>query len=156
MPKTRCFRWLVTKINKNVYTFYLYTTGSSFYPHRICTIWDFFRNIYTTTIDSYSRVFQIKIFYKIIATKKYLTICNITKCSLCRFCDDDEEEDLIHLLYFCPYVAQFWSLVQKWLLEFGIKIDICPMNIILGILEGNSQTVVNTVILVGKMFLFLM
>ena len=164
MPKIRCDRWLVTKINKKVYKFYLCNTGKTFYPHRLCTVWEdefntpilwrhYFRNIYNTTIDSYSRIFQIKTFYKIIATRKHLAICNFITCSLCRFCDD-EDEDLMHLFYFCPFVALFWTSVQKWLKEFKIEIDICPMNIILGSLESNSKEVENTIIVVAKIFIF--
>lgn len=49
-------------------------------------------------------------FYKINATKKLLNEFNIVESSFCRFCN--EEEDQMHLFFYCPYVARLWT---KWI-----------------------------------------
>ena len=69
------------------------------FPHKICSYWEeefnilipwkeIFRTIYNTIIDSYSRIFLLKIFYEITATKKQLNMFNIEQSPLCRFCSE--------------------------------------------------------------------
>ena len=112
-----------------------------------------FRTIYKTTIDSYSRIFQLKIFYKIIATKKKLYCCNIAQSPVCRFCND-EEEDQMHLFFYCPYVASFWTSIQNWLKPLNICFKFVPLNVIFGDPDENCPQIMNTIILLGKIFIF--
>lgn len=72
---------------------------------------------------------------------------------MCRFCKE-EDEDIMHVFYHCPYVANFWDSIWKWLMDFRIKLDISPMNIIVGIVKDHLSKLVNTIILIGKMVIF--
>ena len=151
-PNSRSHKWLSRKINKTIYNFVLQSRGLTVFPHTICSYWEdefntlipwkqFFRSLYKT-IDSYSRIFQLKIFYKITATKKQLTRFNILQPSLCRFCNE-EEEDQLHLFFYCPYVANLWTEIQNWLGPLDISFEYTPLIIVLGVIHENSPQVLN-------------
>jgi len=86
-----------------------------------------------------------------IATKKFLYLYHIENNPHCRFCE--EEEDLRHLFYFCPFVYKFWLSVQVWLKMARIELTITPQTIVLGHFTG-SFLLLNTILLIGKMFIF--
>jgi len=70
-----------------------------------------------------------------IATKKFLYLYHIENNPHCRFCE--EEEDLRHLFYFCPFVYKFWLSVQVWLKMARIELTITPQTIVLGHFTGS-------------------
>lgn len=164
-PVQKTLKWLTKiKINKMMYNFFLFSRCLSLFPHAACSFWedefntlipwkDYFRSFYTRTIDSYSRIFQIKIFYRITATNKQLNIFNINHSPLCKFCNE-EVEDQLHLFFYCTHVVRFWLDIQKWLRPKNIHFEFTPLNILLGVLEINCPQIVNTIILLGKIFIF--
>lgn len=60
----------------------------------------------------------------------------------------------MHLFYFCPHVVKFWISVQIWLKTMGIPFKITPIDIMLGVFQGNCVPVLNVIILLGKIFIF--
>ena len=115
-PCIKNCKWLgQRKINSDMYHFVLCLQIVA-HPYYFQAYWknifdtplpwlNFFKNIYESSCLTYLWVFQLKIFYKILATRKMLKIWKITDDNTCRFCGD-EEEDIMHLFWYCPDVAR--------------------------------------------------
>ena len=109
--------------------------------------------IYKTMQDSRLRAFQLKWFYRILATNKMLNIWGIKSSKLCRFgCEDTESID--HLFWYCSQVACFWSQVQEWLKIHSIDLKLTLEIVLLGDLERPGQSITNILILLVKVFIF--
>ena len=51
-------------------------------------------------------------------------------------------------------VAGLWTSIQNWLKPLNIYFEFTPLNIIFGVLEENGPEIINTIILLGKIFIF--
>ena len=67
-----------------------------------------FKTCHNTTIDTQLRWFQLRILHRILPTRRYLHICNITDSPICLFCRN-HEETLCHLFWECQFVQKFWK-----------------------------------------------
>ena len=70
------------------------------------------------------RIFQYKLFNRILATNKYLKMINIKDDECCTFCKG-EPETLVHLFWNCPKIKTFISLIKtKILRPYRIELNI--------------------------------
>ena len=164
-PCIREYKWLnKCKINKAVYTHVLHSRKLTAFPHKFCNFWEnqfdtpidwnkVFNLIYITTVDSKLRMLQIKIIYKYLPTKKMLNIWGIEESGSCRFCSA-EEEDLLHLFWYCPVVAHFWETVHRWIGPSTKNFRTSPDIVLLGDLKMGGNGLNNIVILLAKAFIF--
>lgn len=164
-PQIREYKWLKKRnINKIVYNSILYNRDLCAIPHKFCNFWEehfdtpipwsnVFNSIYSTTVDSKLRMFQLKIIYTFLPTRKMLNIWGIEDSRICRFCGI-EEEDLLHIFWYCPVVAQFWISVQKWLCPISKNFSISPEVVVLGDFGMGGNNLHNILILLAKAFVF--
>ena len=98
--------------------------------------------------------FQMKILYRILATKTYLFKLGIKQDNLCERCK--EEETLLHMFAECNIVAQFWHKIEILILEkIGIHIKFTSFTIIFGyLLKDQNRTPLNALILVTKKYIY--
>jgi hypothetical protein len=107
-------------INRKVYQFHLRTRMLTAAPYRWQNSWEeifyvqipwyrVYEFIYKMTQGLRLRTFQLKLLYRILATKKILNIWGIQSSKLCRFCCGDTES-IDHLFWYWPKVPCFWLL----------------------------------------------
>lgn len=84
--------------------------------------------------------------------KKILKIWKLSEDNLCRYCGQEEEE-IMHLFWYCPDVAQFWHKLMVWLSEQGLSLLLSPFNVIWGFQEDKNR-LLSTIVLLGKFFIF--
>ena len=63
-------------------------------------------------------------------------------------------ESTPHLFWFCPFVAQFWIKVQKFLSDYNKILNLDIFKVIMGDLEEKSKMINNKIILLGKIYIF--
>ena len=97
---------------------------------------------------------QLRIFYRILGTRSYLSKVNLREDASCFRCRN-EMENIIHMLVLCPKVKEFWNLVQEYIKsKVTITLLVTPFNIILGYtLAKVNQQPINTILLVAKTYL---
>jgi hypothetical protein len=146
-------------LNRKVYQFHLRTRMLTTVPYRLQNSWEEIFNvpipwyrvyelIHKTTQDSRLRAFQLKLLYRILATKM-LNIWGKNSSKRCRFCCEDTES-MDHLFWYCPQ-ACFWSQVQEWLKMHSIDLKLTIEIVLLGDLE---ISITNKLILLVKVFIF--
>lgn len=163
-PAIKNYKWLGhRKVNFDMYTFFVSFKNTAISPYYFHDYWksifdtplpwlNIFKNLYKSSCSTYLWAFQVKIFYKILPTKKMLKIWRITEDKNCRYCGE-EEEDILHLFWYCPDVARFWHNVAAWLYEQGLILLMSPIYIIWGVYEEENM-LLNTIVLLGKYFIF--
>ena len=96
--------------------------------------------------------FQMKILYRILATKTYLFKLRIKQDNLCERCK--EEETLLLMFAECNIEEHFWHKIENLILEkTGISIKFTSFNIILGYLLTDQNRTINALILVTKKYI---
>ncbi len=70
-------------------------------------------SVYESSCATYFGAFQLELFSKILPTRKMLKTWKTTDDNIRRFCADDNE-DIMHLFWYCPVVALFWQQVADW------------------------------------------
>jgi len=109
-----------------------------------------YNRIYTTTIDTYLRMFQYKILNNTLFLKKELHrfgIVHSPSCSLCH----SYPETIDHLFINCIEAKNYYFTIKEWLKQFGIKLpNLNKVNILLGV----DDNFINFVILIYKYSLF--
>ena len=95
--------------------------------------------------------FQMKILYKILATKSYLFKLRIKPDNECERCR--KEETILHMFFECKKVTHFWKkLISR---ETGIRINFTSFDIIFGYLnKDQNNTPLNALILVTKKYIY--
>ena len=78
----------------------------------------------------YSLIFQWKLIQFIIPRKKLLTVWRLSNCSLCNFCQI--EENYIHLFISCKYLSHFWKKVTELFIKVNFEINISLKHLVLG------------------------
>ena len=78
----------------------------------------------------YSLIFQWKLIQFINPRKKLLTVWRLSNCSLCNFCQI--EEDYIHLFMSCKYLSHFWKKVTELFKKVNFEIIISLKHLVLG------------------------
>lgn len=116
-----------------------------------------FSMIFQTTVDTQFRWFQMRILHRIIATNKYLYMCNIIPNPRCSFCDQ-EDESIQHLFWGCFQTQSFWENLENFIKE---KCDHCRLFsfseelVIFGIQERIvTDRVMDFIILLAKLYIY--
>ena len=73
------------------------------------------------------------------------------KCDFCAL----ETENSYHLFYQCFISQQFWVQVKQFLLKFDLYLPVTRLPILFGILDQDSNSVLNTVIVLGKRLIWI-
>ena len=109
-PFIKNYKWLgKDKINLEIYNFFLSAKKRATSPTYFQTYWtnmfdtplpwlNYFKNMYRSSCSTHLWAFQLKIFYKILPTRRMLKIWKLSEDNLCRFCKE-EEEDIMHLFW---------------------------------------------------------
>ena len=146
-----------------MYHFFMSFENITSHPYYFQTYWNdvfdtplpwlnIFRCIYSSSCSTYLWAFQLKMFYKMLPTRKMLKIWRMTEDNICRFCGD-EEEDIMCLFWYCPVVSSFWQQVANWLSEQAILLPLSPLNIIWGY-QDDKNMLLNIIVLLGKLYIF--
>ena len=105
--------------------------------------------------DNTYKWFQLRILYRILGTRSYLSKVNISEDARCFRCRN-EMENIIHMLVLCPKVKEFWNQILEYIKsKVTTTLLLTPFNIILGytLAEVNQQPI-NTILLVAKKYIF--
>lgn len=163
-PSIKNHKWLGhRKINLDMYHFFLSSRNIATIPYYFQDYWEdifdtplpwfnIFRNVYKSSDVTYLWAFQMKMFYKILPTKKMLKIWKISEDNTCRHCGE-EEEDIMHLFWYCPNVARFWHKLVGWLSGQGLALPLSPHSVIWGFQEQKNM-LLSTIVLLGNFFIF--
>ena len=73
----------------------------------------------------------------IIPTKILSTVWRLSNCSLCNFCQ--LEEDYIHLFMSCKYVSNFWKKVTELFKKVNFEINISLKHLVFGYKIFNKE-----------------
>ena len=116
-----------------------------------------FSNCFKFSSDSQLQWFQVRLLHRILPTKKYLALCNLSDSSFCSFCDQ-EIETLNHLFWHCGYVQTFWTDFLKLLQEKCIHCTRLNLNEQL-VLFGSSDNIytdkpINFILLFAKFYIY--
>ena len=71
----------------------------------------------------------------------------------CDFCAEHVENPYT-LFWLCRYTQQFWTEVQLYLLDFNLNLPHSRLPILFGIQSEGYDSVLNTIILLGKRFIW--
>lgn len=97
------------------------------------------------------RDFQYKLNNRILVTNTFLYKIKRKESSLCSYCNL-EPESLLHLLYSCVKITQFWTELQQWLRRnANYNLNIEKKNIIF---PAASQILINYIIIVAKYYIY--
>lgn len=115
---------------------------------------DIFSLAFRSVIDSKTRNFQFKLLHRIIATNDFLYKLDIIDDDSCTFCEV-ETETLEHVFYYCHLIKDFWKRVTEWI-KLKINCDLCvsKTNILFGYDIKNPASAINSIILLGKQFIY--
>ena len=83
------------------------------------------------------KIFRWKLIQFIIPTKILSTVWRLSNCSLCNFCQ--LEEDYIHLFMSCKYVSNFWKKVTELFKKVNFEINISLTHLVFGYKIFNKE-----------------
>ena len=110
---------------------------------------------FTCTIEAKLRSFQYKILQRILPTKKFLKLCNITNDDLCSYCHK-EVETIEHLFWRCHCVKIFWNQIASSLLPYiDLSFALNESCILLGTICESNKHLINHVILLCKRYIYI-
>ena len=113
-------------------------------------------NSYNDTIKNIKEVklqeFQFKVNNHILVTKSFLHKINKVDNDRCTFCGL-ETETIIHVLFNCNKVKEFWLAMKNWLrIQANIILHLTIKNVIFSKQENNE--LLNYILLLGKYFIY--
>ena len=113
-----------------------------------------FSNISKITYDNKLQNFQYKLLHIILPTNTFLVKIGIKDSDLCSFCKI-VTDSIMHYIWQCPKVQEFWQQVGRWLEEiFEIPIQ---LNIENTVFNTNTDEfpyeIINFVLLFAKHFI---
>ena len=101
--------------------------------------------------------FQARLLHRILPTKKYLALCNLTDSSRCVFCDK-EVETLNHLFWNCEHVQKFWNDLKLLLDEkcpHCSRLNLTKELILFGTKENTfTDSPIDFIILFAKFYIY--
>ena len=113
-------------------------------------------NSYNDTIKNIKEVnlqeFQFKVNNHILVTKSFLHKINKVDNDRCTFCSL-ETETIIHVLFNCNKVKEFWLAMKNWLrIQANVILHLTIKNVIFSKQENNE--LLNYILLLGKYFIY--
>ena len=114
---------------------------------------DFYCLNFEACIDSKLRTFQLKILQRILTTKQFLDICNIS-IENCYFCKR-EIETIEHLFWKCSIIQEFWgktsNLFNRFINFHGI---LSLKTVMLGKRFQNNEMLLNHLLIICKRYIY--
>ena len=166
MPMNMC---IINTSKKGAKSYYRILEQNKYNDHKIKVKWnqDFGINIdkktwnvtfkiaFNTISNNILTWFQVKILYRILGTRKYLTKLGIYNEDICKRCKI-EEENLMHMFVGCAEVAKFWQVIENYVADnSGIKIKFTDFTIMFGYhLTDSNKIPINALILVVKKYIY--
>ena len=160
-------RWMLTRNTTKGYYQILFETQQN--NHSSKEKWEIelgikinkeaWRHIYQichrTIKDNTYKWFQLRILYRILGTRSYLTKVNLSEDPHCPRCQN-EIETIHHLLIACPSVQDFWKALSEYIKnKVNSTLKFTPFNIIFGYtLKESCQQPINTILMVAKKYIF--
>ena len=80
-----------------------------------------FLKCHKTTLDCQLKWFQLRIIYRILPTNRFLYLRKIVDSATCNLCLE-EEQTILHLLWSCTFVCDFWKELQELLINKCVHI----------------------------------
>lgn len=111
------------------------------------------RKVWSVTQFSKLRSFQFKLLNHAIITNVQLKIWNLRDTDLCSFCQI-ATEDYLHLFCNCAHVARIFMYVQDWCDRLTPDNDFSDRNILFNTVNKNPHSVVNTIVLITKYYVY--
>ena len=108
---------------------------------------------FSTSIDSFSRIFQYKILNNILFLNNTLYKMGKVSSPLCSYCNV-EKETISHLFLECKITKRVWSQLQNY---FASNLDIPNLNLqsaVVGYLDHPNKLFLNNLLLTFKMVLY--
>ena len=119
------------------------------------TFKSYFLNIYKITSIAKLQSFQYRLLHYAIVTNKLLFKWKILDTPFCNFCDNNKVEDIVHLLYNCPYITKLWVQVKTWLGTLNIKLHKFTLpEIIFNNVKEDATDIINMIILTSKQYIY--
>lgn len=118
------------------------------------------KSINLITLSTKLRLFQYKILQRCLVTNINLYYYKIRGNKLCTFCGK-ESETIVHLLWSCPKVRQFWSIVfnvycnQFQETRLTMQLDNISEKIILNTVAPKPMDVLNILVLIAKRYIYI-
>ena len=114
------------------------------------------KNIYKNNFSNIKNTkfqwFQYRINQNILATNKYLFKIKILDSPLCTFCNV-EEETIIHILWECEKVQEFFSEIENWLRRYNINLYFNKLSFVLSPNQSKNEAF-NTILLALKYYIY--
>ena len=115
-------------------------------------IWRILKNRF---ISNRLRWVQIQINHFILPTNYTVNKYKPTQTPWCSFCTSNGHlENLQSLLWDCPVVKHFWTLVAKFLVNFSPDFVMDKSKAVFGDTDSTPDSVVNTVLIWGRSFIW--
>ena len=113
-------------------------------------------NSYNTMTKNIKEVklqeFQFKGNNHILVTKSFLLKIKKVDNDRCSFCNQ-ESETIIHVLFLCNKVKEFWVALQNWLrIQANIELELIAKNILF--LKPSKKGLLNHILLLAKYFIY--
>ena len=103
------------------------------------------------TIDSKLRNFQYKFLMRIVATNKFLFLCNRSASNLCEFCSRQIETQM-HLFIQCDIIQDFWNQLQNYLTQKNLTTVISNVEKCFG-RGGKENELIDFIIICAKYYI---
>ena len=128
--------------------FYENKYGNNFNWHEVCS------NIYKTSVNHLSRVFQLKIVHDILPTNYKLYRWKVKDSPRCSYCFT-ENETLEHLFSECHVAITLYSRITEWALKCGIVLPKLDSTTLFGITSWSiDNALLNHILLLYKETIF--
>ena len=116
-----------------------------------------FIKVFKTTSDIQLRWFQTRLIHRILPTQKFLYACQYVDSPFCNFCNGDQQS-LLHLMFDCHHVQNFWNCLQTKLIEKCVNCQNLEMTkelIIFGLQRDFvTDRVIDWIILLAKFYVY--
>lgn len=104
------------------------------------------------------RAFHYRLLLGALVTNKHLKIYKLKDSDLCHFCSQ-EVEDIGHLFWGCPVVAELWKNVQAWLdriqeISCLPRLELNASSVILNNITVSPRHVSNVIVLATKHYIY--
>ena len=113
---------------------------------------DFFQLNFKATIENKLRAFQYKILTRVLPTKRYLMLCNISVNDICYFCEE-EVETIEHLFWKCVKVQELLAALKP-LISLSIQPFFQIKHFIIGIKNIQNEKLVNHIFMIIKRYIY--
>ena len=106
-------------------------------------------------VDNRVKWLQIQINHYALPTNYSVSKYKATQSPWCSFCNDHSHlERLSFLLWDCPKVLQFWTMVFAFLSNFMPQVGLGKNEALFGDINDKPESMVNTILVLSRMFIW--